>query len=212
MAHDFVRASSQYLQTASTPVTDVPLTIACQFNSRSANLVQNLVAIDRGTSAGTGLYILGVNVTSNVVAIATDGTAATAATTTTYSIDAWSHACAVFASSTSRTAYLNGGGNTTDTTSKTVTGLSQITIGTRYNNGSRQGVYLNGQLAEVGIWNAALTEPEIQALADGASPRLIRPQSLQFYAPLLRELIDVRGGRAITNSGATVSNHPRIYL
>ncbi len=40
----------------------------------------------------------------------------------------------------------------------------------------------------------------------------IRPQNLVFYSPLVRDLIDARGGRAITNNnGATVANHPRIY-
>ena len=41
---------------------------------------------------------------------------------------------------------------------------------------------------------------------------MIRPQSLVFYAPLIRNLIDAKGGRTITNNnGATVAVHPRIY-
>jgi hypothetical protein len=40
----------------------------------------------------------------------------------------------------------------------------------------------------------------------------VRPQSLRFYAPLIRDLQDVRGGLTITNTNsATVANHPRVY-
>lgn len=67
-------------------------------------------------------------------------------------------------------------------------------------------------MAEVGIWNVALTQPEIASLAKGITCDKIRPQNLVFYAPLVRDLIDAKGGRAITNNnGATVAPHPRIY-
>jgi hypothetical protein len=40
----------------------------------------------------------------------------------------------------------------------------------------------------------------------------VRPQNLVFYAPLVRDLIDAKGGLTITNNnGATVANHPRVY-
>lgn len=61
------------------------------------------------------------------------------------------------------------------------------------------------------MWNVALTDSENASLAAGFTPDQIRPQSLQFYAPLVRDLIDVRGGRTITNvNNATVAVHPRI--
>jgi len=66
--------------------------------------------------------------------------------------------------------------------------------------------------AEVGIWNAALTAAEVAALAKGVTCDQIRPQSLVFYAPLVRDLVDQKGGLTITNNnGATIANHPRIY-
>jgi len=40
----------------------------------------------------------------------------------------------------------------------------------------------------------------------------VRPESLVFYAPLVRDLQDVCEGLTITNNnGATVANHPRVY-
>ena len=71
---------------------------------------------------------------------------------------------------------------------------------------------MDGKIAEVGIWNAALTTAEIASLASGIICDKIRPQSLVFYAPLVRDLIDQKGGLPITNNNsATVANHPRIY-
>ena len=62
------------------------------------------------------------------------------------------------------------------------------------------------------MWNAALTDAEIASLAKGYKPTRIRPQSLVFYAPLIRDLQDTRGSLAITNNNsATVANHPRVY-
>ena len=74
------------------------------------------------------------------------------------------------------------------------------------------GAFLDGRLAEVGIWNAALTAAEIASLAKGMTCDKIRPQNLVFYAPLVRDINDQKGGLTITNNnGAAVANHPRIY-
>jgi hypothetical protein len=40
----------------------------------------------------------------------------------------------------------------------------------------------------------------------------VRSRDLSFYAPMVRNLQDLRGGLAITNNNtATVADHPRIY-
>ncbi len=71
---------------------------------------------------------------------------------------------------------------------------------------------MNGLIAEVGLWNVALTAEEIASLAKGMTCDKVRPQSLVFYAPLVRNLVDAKGGLTITNNNsATVANHPRIY-
>ena len=72
--------------------------------------------------------------------------------------------------------------------------------------------YGNALYADAGIWNAALTAAEIASLAKGMTCDKVRPQSLVFYAPLVRDLVDVKGGLTITNNNtATVANHPRVY-
>ena len=70
----------------------------------------------------------------------------------------------------------------------------------------------DGLIAEAAVYNAALTAAEVASLAKGMTPDKIRPQNLVYYAPLVRDLIDQKGGVTITNNnGATVANHPRIY-
>ncbi len=84
-------------------------------------------------------------------------------------------------------------------------------IGCRIANNSA-GVFFLGRLSEVGIWNVALTAAEVASLAKGMTCDKVRPQNLVFYAPLVRDLIDAKGGLTITNNnGATVANHPRVY-
>ena len=81
-------------------------------------------------------------------------------------------------------------------------------IGTRLNNLE----HFNGNIASTAIWNTHLSEGELKALSNGFAPEIIRPQSLVFYAPLVRNLIDQKGGLTITNNnGATVATHPRVY-
>jgi hypothetical protein len=71
--------------------------------------------------------------------------------------------------------------------------------------------FFNGDIAEVGVWNVALTADEIAGLAKGFRCRMIRPQSLRFDLRMIRNLQDLSQGLAMTNTnGATVSNHPRI--
>lgn len=68
----------------------------------------------------------------------------------------------------------------------------------------------NGSLAEWAKWNRALNTQERQALADGASP-LFFHNDLKWYAPMIREYIELLVGETVTNSGSTIGDHPRIF-
>lgn len=66
-------------------------------------------------------------------------------------------------------------------------------------------------ITDMAIWSTALKSEEITSLYKQFSPHRIRPQNLEFFAPLIRDLQDRCGGLIITNNSATVANHPRIY-
>jgi hypothetical protein len=213
MAYQFTSASSQYFTTTTTPVTAAPLTLACWFYKTNITDAGNaLVSIGDSDIASDNFLLVYASALNAVRAGAqfAGGAVANATTTAGATNNTWHHACAVFDSSTSRTAYIDGGNSSTNTTPVTPSGVSRITVGAFWFGSFQQ--YFNGRIAEVGIWNAALTADEIASLADGMTCDKVRPQSLVFYAPLVRDLIDAKGGLTITNNnGATVANHPRVY-
>lgn len=204
MAYAFSTASSRYLTTNSAPVTETPLTMCAWFNTVSGGVAQGIMSL-ANTSNGQ-FFRMALDGSARVIANAGFNVSVSA----TYTSGLWAHSAAVFESSVSRTAYLNGVAGSANTTSFAPTGISSVFIGA--NSLTAVAAPHNGRIAECGIWNVALTAAEIAALARGLTPDKIRPQSLVFYAPLIRDLVDLRGGLTITNNnGATVSGHPRIY-
>ena len=140
-----------------------------------------------------------------------DGGYSFASSASAPSANTWSHAAGVFGATNSRIAYLNGTAGTESTVDRpNLANIDSIGIGA-LNRPTRE-EFFNGLIADVGIWNVGLTAAEIASLAKGVTCDKVRPQSLVFYAPLIRNLQDVRGGRIITNNNtATVVNHTRVY-
>jgi hypothetical protein len=212
MAYEF-NGTNQYLNVASAPVTAVPLTMACWFYPDTITANYTLFQISDGSNSNRFvLAALGAIAGDPLRAVTSAGAVEGAADSTAgFIASSWQHACGVFTAVNARTVYLNGSNTATNTSILTPTGLNRTEIGVRINSGS-PGLYLDGRLAEVGIWNAALTAAEVASLAKGMTCDKVRPQSLVFYAPLVRDLNDQKGGLTITNNnGATVANHPRVY-
>jgi hypothetical protein len=126
----------------------------------------------------------------------------------------WFHAA--FSSTSASTNDMKIYANGTQGTNQ-ISGNSPDSVATpfqTFTTGARvgPGAYADSDIAEVGIWSVALTAAEIASLAKGMTCDKIRPQSLVFYTPLVRDLNDQKGGIAITNNnGATVANHTRVY-
>jgi hypothetical protein len=209
MAYEFASASSKYLSMTSSPVSGPPLTMACWFNAAQVTTSDYLVTVSTATTQYFGLVILGANAGDPVGAFDFGNGLIGASTTAGYTAGTWTHAVGVWSSLSNRTAYINGGNSATNNSTQISFTLTRSQIAAAAGSISNR---MNGLIAEVGIWNAALTAAEIASLAKGMTPDKIRPQSLVFYAPLVRDLIDQKGGLTIANNnGATVANHPRIY-
>jgi hypothetical protein len=211
MAYEF-NGTDQRLRVGSAVVTTTPLTMACWFNPDNVTANMTLISINNEGGGGERFAILPLGaIGGDPIQIDVDGFGI-ARTTAAYSQNTWNHACGVFVSNVSRTVYLNGGNSSTSTENRTQSGNLQATsIGSRH-SGVSYGLFMDGLIAEVGIWNTDLTAAEIASLAKGMTCDKVRPQSLVFYSPLTRDLIDYKGGLAITNNNtATVANHPRVY-
>jgi hypothetical protein len=211
MAYNF-NGTNQFLSLPSAVVNNVPLTMACWFNA--TNITSEVPLICVNNSASTSRIILAGrgDIVGDPIRFQINGTG-NADTTSGFTANTWMHACGVASSSILRTVYLNGGSSRTNTSNQAPTGWNQASIGTQRLSGFPNGAgFMPGLIAEVGIWNAALTAEEVASLANGMTCDKIRPQNLVFYAPLVRDLVDQKGGLTITNTNsATVANHPRVY-
>lgn len=217
MARSYASASSQKLQHDNAAATDVPLTIACWARTQSTATTQAIAAIgQRVTNAQR--YQVFFNSSGRIAgycqnAAGTQISNFADSSGVNYSANTWYHAAVVFSTTTSRTVYRDGGNAGSDTTSVTVGTVTTTNFGTRF-DGAAFGAYLNGQTAEGGVWNVALTAAEIASLAKGVCPLSIRPESLVAYWPMYGNNSpedDWVGSFDLTITGATKATvHPRI--
>lgn len=214
MAYSFASASTQFLDVAVAPVTATPLTMAGWASIDGAALASvetPICVISNNNFQESFSVVIGSNGTSSDVFCEAGARAANsgafASTAAIPSREVFRHVAGIFTSPTSRTAYISAANAVTNTTSRTPAAIDRLSIGKRFST-----VHANGKTAEVAVWNAQLTLAEIESLFKGFKPTRVRPQSLVFYAPLVRNLHDVKGGLVLSNNnGAAVADHPRVY-
>jgi hypothetical protein len=203
--------ASQYLDYAGATVTAYPFTISGWLYPDEAKFHTILSVCT--TTEDQDFVWLGTTATVGRVRVDNATVQGTASTVDTWNINAWNHLVGVFTNSTSRSVLLNGGTKGTNATDVAMPGgLNNTALG-RLNQSSAT-YETSGRLAEVGLWNVALTDADQAALADGYSPDQVRPESLVAYWPLIRDTdIDIVGGYTLTaNNAPTVADHaPMIY-
>lgn len=208
MAYNFTAASSQYLS-ASAPVSSHPLTMVCWF--RPSNVADTRFPLSLGAAAASDQHSIYYGANNLYFITSIGGTFGQSQSAIGGLSDTWIHAAGVLSANNNRIVYANGVAGGTNTTTVNPSNIDTLRIGTRYFSGSL-GAYMNGRIAEVGIWNTNLTAAEVASLAKGMTCDKVRPESLVFYTPLVRDLQDISGGLTITNNNAaTVANHPRVY-
>ena len=161
-------ASLQYLTVGSGAlVTEVPLTIAVLFQANDVTTTYALGTIRRTSTSNDGWML---NVAGSIAGDPVRGVSvqnglplAQVDTTSGYSASTWHTAIAVFASSTSRSVYLDGANKGTNTTSNTPsTSVDATMIGVNH-NGTVYGAYLDGKVGAIGF--AGATHSDAEALA-----------------------------------------------
>lgn len=216
MARNFLVASAQGLTDATTPpVTTLPFSLAAWFKTAGGSGYRSIITLSEG-STEFNFALLDVATGGQVSAYhqGNSGVVGNALTAGTVTDAVWTHGGAVFTSESSRTAYINGVGTTETTTVAAFSALNYIAFGLIQYNGAPTN-YFNGDIAEGACWNVALTAAEMESMADGVSPLLIRPQSLMAYWPLYGndspELDRYKGttGLTLVNTPAKAA-HPRI--
>jgi len=205
MAYEF-NGSNQYLSSTH-PVSAAPFTMSAwaKLNNSSGN--RGIISI--GNASTNHRYILYMS-TSFLLFYVQDSSGYNQISYYGISENTWYHCCAVMESSSSRKLYINGINVSSSTLTMSPVGIDSLYIGAIHSSGVDG--FMNGQIADAAVWNAALTEDEIKSLADGMTSDQIRPQNLAFHAPLIRNLNDTANGLTIVNNNsASVFNHMRIY-
>jgi len=206
-----LNGTSDYFPLGFTPVNQLPLTMACWFNPDDVATKYALMGlgVNSGGNERISLIADGSAAGDPVGAEArnSSSTTATATTSTSFQTGSWQHAAGVFTSTTSRRAFLNGGGAASNSTSISfASAIDRLHVGARLSVGVASNLF-KGKIAEAAMWNVALTDDEVAALAQGISPNLIRPGSLWFYAPLVNGLQNLRGGILSSAGSPTLADH-----
>lgn len=214
MARGFDDASSESLSVDNPPVTAPPFTMACWFRSDDVTVDQALMQICKSsaTSQYHALMIKGATGGDPVTARTRAGSTYDAVSSTGFSANTWHHACGVWSAADNRAAFIDGGSKGTETTSATPgTPINRFAVGALLDSSPSD--YMSGNLAELAVWDVALTDAEVAVLAQGYCPLLVRPASLVRYVPLIRDADqDIIGGIALSVGGTpTVEVHPRIF-
>ena len=223
MAYDFTAASSQYASISDTSVLDITsaITLCAWIKSSGTYGTGGKGVISKyETTTNQRSYALGLNSSGNVqIQVSNNGTGARAEWSSSVVGTNWRHIAASY-NTTGRIVaiYLDGQVQSRSNNGGTLptsifSGTAPLWIGLNATTStSPNNFFFDGQIAEAAMYNTELTAAEIASLAKGMTPDKIRPQSLVFYAPLVRDLIDQKGGLTITNNnGATVANQPRVY-
>lgn len=215
----FFTPPNQYLDLTTAVVSSYPLTLACFFRYSSLDANQVIFSIgDRGVPTPSvdrphwalnidnvgQLYARTYNLWPNLA----DATVAVGLVA-----DTWYHACGLFPSSNSRTAFLNGGNKTTDNTNIPFTYPVNTTTIANMPTQPGAGWDFHGAVAEAVAYNAILTDDEVAALASGACPLAVRPQNIAAYWPLWDTSdLDLVGGYDMTPiGGPTEMAHPPVF-
>ena len=209
MAYNFVRASSQSISGNGPSISVYPVTFSAWAYATNDTVAMTIMSwIQAATNQGFRTLFAGQAVGDPIRGNLLTATNYLSQTTVGFTINTWHHVCFVCSSSTSRIIYKDGGSSGTNTTDDTPTSLTRVLIGS--NTGAD---LFDGYISDVAVWSVALDTGEINSLAKGFSAKKIRPQSLEYYAPLVRNLYEYNSNTTLTNNNAaTVTTHNRIYL
>lgn len=209
----FDDTNPDYLTLASAPVTIMPMTFSLWiYPDEDGRSFQAPFSI--GNSGGVDQFtinIMGGTVNDPVRCYARDAGGQTFATINGIVFNTWQHVAATYINNVSRYVFLDGVKSAQDVNDRTPANINLTRVAIEARSGAAASKF-SGRIAEIGVWNVTLTDDEITILSLGYSPLFVRPESLVFYLPLIRDNDnDLIGGLHLTAGGSpTISAHPRI--
>lgn len=215
MSYDFIRANSPRIETNTFQTAkSFPITLAGWGRpTGSSGTARTLMTLKRNTQSSHLTLRLGTTNAWTMVHLYAS-TTGSVTDTTAVTLNTWYHVAGVFTAYDNRSLYVNGVfiGNDTAAVNVSTDTWNDPFYGTRVRL-STFDFNWDGQIAECGIWSAALTAEEINSLAKGIKPPMIRPQSLEVYSPLNGHPNDLLDNNPPTLTGTPTPSlqHPRRY-
>lgn len=203
MSYDFDNAGTTRLSVA-TPLAGTPMTAACWFKVKNDGQGNSLICF--GNTSNQELFRLAA-----AMDVATDPIRFRATPTSggnyetgggTITTNTWHHAAMRAASEAQadRAVFLNGTKYTATTGGdKDFINATMLVVGAQLSSGT-YGIDLDGKIAHVAIWDAAISDADITALAAGDSPMSLATQPVAYW-PLTDDLVDLVSSLTLTNSG-----------
>lgn len=199
-----------------TSAYDEPITMACFVKVAAHPIaVQSYLSLGANIATNTDYFVMrtvGVDNQWRTASIDSGGT--TAVTTRTQDIDGvWAGIVGKFTSETDRTIYVQALANSNNNTdSKAMAAVQHIAVGEAMDGGADW----NGQVAEVAIWNKALSDAEITSFMAGEAASGIAAANLIGYWPMsvdqathANQGLDADGLLTVTNAVFS-ADHPTI--
>lgn len=214
MAYNF---SSAYISASVSVPTAYPFTMFVRGNSTSSTAEQVAMALMVGSGGGYNgsLLLMAGNFSGDPARFSKFG-GVLATSAGSYAINTWYAIAGRAASATALDVSLDGTQTAGASTSVSFKTPTELQIGARATPSYNLG--MAGDCACAAVWDALLDDDELVSLAKGFSPRRIRPQSLKYYAPLVRALnlpvwtaSSTPPTLSVTTGTAVPSAHPRTY-
>lgn len=180
MGRNFLTTNTRYAECTTGPYTGYPVTLACWFRPRVTTGNQGLIVLNNSSENRA----IGMMSTSTSIAATSSGSSSSTSIASMLVAGALRHYAITFTSSSLREFYVNGKLVGTGINSVlTPSALSHAGVGVGY-IGSTRTNHADGVITDACVWNTVLRADELQAIAQGYSPKTIRPLNLVAYWPL----------------------------
>jgi len=181
-----LNGSTQYLDLENaaanlTGGTMFPCSVSCWMKTTDLDQTSALVSIDDGSSKQNISQFRGSVAGDYVAAACYDGAWDLAISSTGVSSGTWTHVLVVFNSATDRRVYIDASKQTDSGSCSSSSGAGgDIGIGCRFPQGTPS-LYFGGKIAEVAVWDMALTDANATSLAGGSATDSIQSSNLVYY-------------------------------